>query len=349
MTIDDGSVVLAYGNLVGSTQHLDGSLLQLQASLLADYETAGQCSDVLKHSLSAVAEAGSLNGTDLQLAAQTVHNKGGQSLSLNVLGNNQEGTASLYSRFQNGQEVLQVADLLVIDEDVGVLHLALHLLGVGYEVGREVATVELHALYHTDGGVSALCLLNGDNAIFAHLLHSICQELANLGVVVGADGSNLLNLLIVVAHNLSHVLDFCNNGSNGLVDTALQVHGVGTSCHVLQTFANDSLSQYGSSGCTITSIIASLGSHALHQLCTSILEGVCQLNLLCHSNTVLGDVGSTELLLDDNVAALGTESYLYCICQTVHALLHQVASLYVEFNVFCHSFIICLILKGLLL
>ena len=134
MTVYDGGVVLADDHLVAGAQHLDGSLLQLQTCVLADYQTACQDGDILQHGLSAVAKARSLHGANLQLAAQTVHHKCGQSLAIHVLGNHQQGSAALYSRLQDGQEVLQVAYLLVIDEDVGVLHHALHLLGVGHEV-----------------------------------------------------------------------------------------------------------------------------------------------------------------------------------------------------------------------
>ena len=37
-------------------------------------------------------------------------------------------------------------DLLVGDQDVGILDLGVHAVGVGDEVGRDVAAVELHAL-----------------------------------------------------------------------------------------------------------------------------------------------------------------------------------------------------------
>ena len=44
------------------------------------------------------------DGANLQLAAQTVHHKCGQSLAIHVLGNHQQGSAALYSRLQDGQE-----------------------------------------------------------------------------------------------------------------------------------------------------------------------------------------------------------------------------------------------------
>ena len=43
-----------------------------------------------------------------------------------------------------------------MDKDVGVFELGRHLLGVGDEVGREVAAVELHAFDDVELGLEAL-------------------------------------------------------------------------------------------------------------------------------------------------------------------------------------------------
>jgi hypothetical protein len=54
----------------------------------------------------------------------------------------------LHYRFEKRQQFLQARQLLFVDQDVGVFHLNPHLVGVGNEVGRDVAAVELHALDH---------------------------------------------------------------------------------------------------------------------------------------------------------------------------------------------------------
>src|SRR3546814_4821687 len=56
----------------------------VQTCALPIYLTAGQNGDVLKHGLAAVAEAGRLDGGDLQPAAQLVDHQGGQRLALDV-------------------------------------------------------------------------------------------------------------------------------------------------------------------------------------------------------------------------------------------------------------------------
>ncbi len=186
--------------------------------------------------------------------------------------------------------------------------------------------------------VAALRLLDGDHAILRNLAESLGQKLTDLRIVVGADGSHLLNLVVVVVHLLGILLDIVNDGIHGLVDTALQVHGVGSGGHVLQALGHDGLCQDGSGGGSVAGIVASLRGHALHELCTSVLEVVFELNLLRHGHAVLRNLGSAELLLNHHVAALRTKCHLNCVSQLIHAMLQQVAGFNIEFDIFCHNF-----------
>jgi hypothetical protein len=56
-----------------------------------------------------------------------------------------------------------------VDEHEALVELDLHVVGVGDEVGREVAAVELHALDDGDLGLEALALFDGDDAVLADL------------------------------------------------------------------------------------------------------------------------------------------------------------------------------------
>ena len=106
---------------------------------------AGQDGDVLQHGLAAIAEARSLHGRNLQAAAQLVDDERGQSLAFDVLGDDEQRLAGLHHGFEHRQQRLQRRELLLVDQDVGILELGHHLLGVGDEIGREIAAVELHA------------------------------------------------------------------------------------------------------------------------------------------------------------------------------------------------------------
>ena len=133
------------------------------------------------------------------------------------------------------------------------------------------------------------------------------------------------------------VVDVSHYGCHGLVDTALQVHGVGTCGDVLESLGDDGLCEDGGSSSTITCIIASLACHALDELCAGVLKLVLKLHLLGYGHAVLRYLRSTELLLDNHVAALRTECHLHCVCQLVYTSFEELAGIYIIFYFLCHD------------
>ena len=79
----------------------------------------------------------------------------------------------------------------------GLVELGLHPLGVGDEVGRDVAAVELHALGVLGLELEALGLLDGDDAVLADLLHHLGDQVADLRVG-GGDGGDLGDLVLAL-------------------------------------------------------------------------------------------------------------------------------------------------------
>ncbi len=262
-TVDDGGILLADGDRLGRTEHLDRSLLQTDTFLLGDHGTTGQDGYIFQHLFAAVAEARRLDGTDLELRTQTVDNERRECFAIYVLSDDEQRTTTLYGRLQYGQQFLEVGDLLVVDQDIRFLHLHLHGLGVGHEVGADIAAVELHTLNDVDGGVHTLGLADGDDAVLRYFAHGVSDQATDLSVVVGADSSHLLDFVEVVANDNSVFLDLAHYGRDSLVDTALEVHRIGSGGNVLEAYAYDSLCQYGSRGGTITGLIAGLGGYLL--------------------------------------------------------------------------------------
>ena len=72
-----------------------------------------------------------------------------------------------------------------MDEDIGLIHLYLHGLGVRHKVRADIAAVELHTLYHLDSRVHAFGFADGDDAILGYLTHCIGNQFTNLSIVVG--------------------------------------------------------------------------------------------------------------------------------------------------------------------
>jgi hypothetical protein len=89
------------------------------------------------------------------------------------------GLRGLHHSFEHRQHGLQVRKLLLVEKDVDVVQFGDHLVGVGHEVGRQVAAVELHAFDDFEFGFSGLGFLDGDDAFVADLLHGFGNHLAD--------------------------------------------------------------------------------------------------------------------------------------------------------------------------
>ena len=127
--VDDRRVFLLDAHRLGLAELVERDVLQLEAQVLADELAAGQDGDVAEHGLAAVAEARGLDGADLQNAAQLVDDQGRQRLALHILGDDQQRLAGLRDLLQQRQHVADVGELLLVDQDVAVLQLAVISVG----------------------------------------------------------------------------------------------------------------------------------------------------------------------------------------------------------------------------
>ena len=124
--LDDGRVLLVDGDALGLAQVADRDVLELDAEVLGEAAAAREDRDVLEHGLAAVAEAGGLDGADVERAADLVDDERGQRLALDLLGDDEERLAALGDRLEQREQVLQTRDLLLVDQHVGVLEHGLH-------------------------------------------------------------------------------------------------------------------------------------------------------------------------------------------------------------------------------
>ena len=186
-------------------------------------------------------------------------------------------------------------------------------------------------------GLGTLGLLDGDDTLLVDLGHGLGDELADVLVVVGRNGSDLLDFGEVGTHLLALLAQRLDDSGHGLVDTALEVHGVGTRGDVLQPDTDDGLGENGSGSGTVAGVVVGLRGDLLDHLGAHVGERVLQLDLLGDADTVLGDLRSPELLVNDDVAALGTERDLHGVRQGVDTLLEELARLDVIFDFLCHN------------
>ena len=225
----------------------------------------------------------------------------------------------------------------------GLVQADFHLLGVGDEIGGDVAPVELHAFHHFQGGFHALGFFDGDDAFFADLVHGVGDDVADGGVVVGGDGADLGDLFLVLG-GLGDLVQLGHHRGHGLVDAPFQGHGVGAGGHQAGAFPVDGLGQDGGRGGAVAGHIRGLGGHFLDHLGPHVLELVLQFDLLGHGDAVLGDGRGAEGLIQDHVAAFGSQGYLHRVGQGIDAPEHSLPGLDVIFDLFSSHVITVLLL-----
>src|SRR5690606_5970246 len=160
-------------------------ILEFVALLFTDHDTFCEYCDILEHFLSAVAEAGSLHCSNLQCAAKFVYYESSKRFTFEVFCNDQERTSCLCNFLEDVKNVLHVADLLVVDQDVWILEFSFHLFAVSNEVWRDVTAVELHTFYHFNSCLCTTSFFYCDNSFLTYPLHCFSDQLTDLGIVVG--------------------------------------------------------------------------------------------------------------------------------------------------------------------
>ena len=345
-TLDDRRVVLVDDDLLGAAEHIDRDGLELNADILADELTARKDGDILENGLAAVAEAGSLDGADLEGAAELVDDEGRESFALDILGDDHERTAGLGDALEERKHILEIGDLLLEKEDEGILELALHAIGSGDEVRREIALVELHTLDDVESRLERLGLFDRDRAVLTDLVHRVGNHLADLDVAVGGNRGDLSDL-VGRLDLLGELGDRLGNSDGSLVDTVLKSHGIRAGGEVLKSLAVDGLGEERRRRRAVARDVIRLGGDFLNHLSAHILEGIGKLDFLGYGNSVLGDLGRAELLVDDDVTAGRTESRSYGARKLLDTGENLLTSFCIKFNLLSHFFCLSFLLDTL--
>mmetsp|Transcript_16847 Transcript_16847/g.37125 ORF Transcript_16847/g.37125 Transcript_16847/m.37125 type:complete len:842 (+) Transcript_16847:26-2551(+) len=322
-TVQDHGVILGEGDGLCGAEHAGREgVVELPARLLAHQLRTEEHGEVLHHGLAMVAEAWGLHRRHLQATAQLVHNHGRQGLSLDILGDDEEGALHLCGVLEDGQDALHGRNLLVEDEDKGVCQLALLGLVVRYEVRRDETAVKLHALDDLELVLHRLAFGYSDRSILAHFLEGVSDHLADDRVAVGRDGRHLANLLRL-GDGLGPLLQVLKHAPHSSVDAALQVHGIHAGHHSLAAFAEDGTGQHRGRRGAIARDIVGLRSDLLDELGSHIHHLALELNSLGDSDAILRHLGRPKGLLNDDVAALRSQGHCHSVSQAVGALEHR--------------------------
>src|SRR5450755_3889732 len=335
--VHDRGRVLGDDHTTSAAELRDLRVLELEAHLLGDHLATGEDRDVLEHALAAIAEAGRLDGNAGEGAAELVHDQGREGLALDVLGDDQQRATRLDDLLEHWQQIADRADLLVGDEDVGILEDRFHPLLIRDHVGRDVALVELHALGELEVHTERLALLDVDHAVLADPVDRVGDHIADL-VITGRDGRHTGDLLLA-GDVLGQRLDVLDDLLDRDLDAALERQRIGARSDVLETLADDRLGQHGRRRGAIAGYIVGRRGDLADELRALVLEDVLDLDLTGDRHAVVGDRRGAELLVEDDVTALGAERHLDRVGNRVDALLERLACLrlVLQFLV-CHVF-----------
>ena len=123
---------------------------------------------------------------------------------------------------------------------------------------------------------------------------------------------------------------------DGLLDAALQLHRVGAGDDVLRALAEDRLREHGRGGGAVTGDVRRLARDFADHLGAHVLERILQVDFLGDGDAVLGDGGGAELLVEDDVAALGAEGHLDRVGEGIDAAQDGLPRLLAVNNLLCH-------------
>ena len=192
--VDDRAGLLLDLDALGFAELFERDVLQFQTKVFADELAAGENGDVAQHGLTAIAEARGLDRANLEDAAELVDDQGGQGFALDIFRDDEQRLAGAVDLLEQGQHVADIGELLLVNQDEGVLEFTGHVLGRD-EVGRDIALVKGHAFDELQRRLGGLAFLDSDDAVLADLGNSLGHDLADGRVVVGADRGDVFDVL----------------------------------------------------------------------------------------------------------------------------------------------------------
>ena len=189
--------------------------------------------------------------------------------------------------------------------------------------GRDVALVELHALGELEVHAERLALLDVDDAVLADLLDGVGDDVADL-LVAGRDRRHAGDL--VLAGDLLGLLGMSSTTwSTAFSMPRLSASGLAPAATFFRPCADDRLGEHrGGRGAVAGDVVGRRGDLA-DELGALVLEDVLDLDLTSDGHAVVRDGRGAELLVEDDVAALGAERDLDGVGDGVDAGLEGLA------------------------
>ena len=142
---------------------------------------------------------------------------------------------------------------------------------------------------------------------------------------------------MLAADRLAHGLEALNSSAGSSFNAAAQDHRICTGSQILEALADDGLSEQGSGGGAVAGNIVGLGGNFLDELGAHVLKRILELNFLGDGHTVVGDERAAVLLVENNIAALGSKGNLNGIGEGINSTLKRTAGFLAENNLLSHN------------
>ena len=126
------------------------------------------------------------------------------------------------------------------------------------------------------------------------------------------------------------LLELGDDDLDGLLDAALDDHRVGAGGDDPEALADHRLAEDDRGGRAVAGDVVGLGRDFLEKLRAHVLERVVELDVASDRDAVVGDRRRAELLVEDDVPALGADRHLDRVGEAVNALLERATSGLVE-------------------
>src|SRR4029453_1630341 len=323
--LDDSGVILVDNDALGPTEVADLTILELDSQLLGKELAAGQDRYIFQHCFAPIPESRSFHRGNLQDASKLVHHQSSQGFPFYLFGNNKERSTRSGYFFKQGEQIVERRDFLLVYEDKRILQDTLHAVLVGYEIGREIAAIELHTFDKFKLPAHGLGFFDRDHAVTPDLFDRFREQIADLLVAVSRNGCYVGDVFLAFDF-LAQPTDFFHRRRHRQVNTALEAHRIRPRSNVFQSFTKDRLCQDSGGRGPITRDVGGLARNFTHHAGSDILIFICKLDFLGDRDPVLGYHGRTKFLREQYITSLGSEGNFHRICQDIHASQDRAAS-----------------------
>ena len=133
-TLDQGRVILVDDNVFGSSQICQFERIKFDSQCFKNGCTTGQNRNVFHHGLTAIAVARSFDSDTGEGTTQTVDHECRKGFAFDIFSNNQQWFALLSNLFEQWNQILDIADLLLEDKHISIFEYSFHCVGIGHKV-----------------------------------------------------------------------------------------------------------------------------------------------------------------------------------------------------------------------